>query len=93
MKKYVYLEKEDDLIIAHAMIAENRLEVKKKTGVCIDNIYSFDLIVKVHAWLSKKGIDLICEDGHTVFTYINKRLHYIESFVEFRNLVSDYRER
>ncbi len=93
MKKYVYLEKEDGLIIAHDMIAENRLEVKKKTGVCIDNIYSFGLIAKVHAWLSKKGIDLICEDGHTVFTYINNRLHYIESFAEFRNLVSDYRER
>ena len=93
MKKYVYLEKEDGVLIAHHMTATNRQEVKEKTGACIDNIYSFGLIVKVHAWLSKKGIDLICEEGHTVFTYINNRLHYIESFVEFRNLVSDYRER
>ena len=44
MKKYVYLEKEDGVLIAHHITATNRLEVKEKTGVCIDNIYSINSI-------------------------------------------------
>ena len=93
MKKYVYLEKEDGAIIAHHMTAANRLEVKEKTGVCIDNIYSMDLIKKVGTWLSKKMYRLICNDCEYVKVYKDKRLYYIDSFVEFRNIVSEYRER
>ena len=93
MKKYVYLEKEDGVLIAHHMTATNRLEVKEKTGVCIDNIYSMDLIKKVGNWLSKKMYHLICDDCEYVTVYYDNRLHYIDSFVEFRNIVSEYRER
>ena len=93
MKKYVYLEKEDGAIIAHHMTAANRLEVKEKTGVCIDNIYSMDLIKKVSSWLSKKMYRIICDDCEYVILNKNHRLHYIGSFVEFRNIVNEYRER
>ena len=93
MKKYVYLEKVDGLIISHHITATNRQEVKEKTGVCIDNIYSMDLIKKVGIWLSKKMYRLICDDCEYVKVYKDKRLHYIDSFVEFRNIVSEYRER
>ena len=93
MKKYVYLEKEDGMLIAHHITATNRLEVKEKTGVCIDNIYSKDLLLKVGIWLSKKMYRLVCGDCEPVIVYYGNRLHYIESFVEFRNIVSDYRER
>lgn len=93
MKKYVYLEKEDGVLIAHHMMAKNRLEVKEKTGVCIDNIYSMDLIKKVGIWLSKTMYRLICDDCEYVKVYKDKRWYYIDSFVEFRNIVSEYRER
>ena len=93
MKKYVYLVKGDGVLIAHHMTATNRQEVKEKTGVCIDNIYSMDLIEKVCNWLSKKMYRLICDDHEYVIVNKNNRLHYIESFVEFRNIVSEYRER
>ena len=93
MKKYVYLEKEDGLIIAHHMTTTNRQEVKEKTGACIDNIYSLELIEKVKLWLSKYKYNLFCEDGHALFVHEYNKVHYIESFVEFRNIVSEYRER
>ena len=93
MKKYVYLTKEEGLLIAHHIMAENRLEVKEKTRVCIDNIYSLELINNVETWLSVNGCSLICEDGHVVFFTKNKRLYYVVSFVEFRNIVSEYRKR
>ena len=94
MKKYVYLEKVDGVIIAHHMTATNRLEVKEKTGVCIDNIYSVDLLIKVNNWLGKNGKALVFSDGFDVaINHRNGGLHYIDSFVEFRNIVSEYRER
>lgn len=94
MKKYVYLEKEDGVLIAHHITATNRLEVKEKTGVCIDNIYSKDLLLKVNNWLAKRGKTLAFSDKYDVsIKYNNGRIHYFESFVEFRNIVSDYRER
>ena len=93
MKKYVYLEKGDGVLIAHHITATNRQEVKEKTGVCIDNLYSMDLIKKVGIWLSKKMYRLICDDCDYVKVYKDKRLYYIDSFVEFRNIVSEYRER
>ena len=94
MKKYVYLEKEDGVLIAHHMTATNRLEVKEKTGVCIDNIYSKDLLLKVNNWLEKRGKTLVFTDKFDVtIRYNNGRIHYFESFVEFRNIVSEYRER
>ena len=93
MKKYVYLEKVDGLIISHYMTAINRQEVKEKTGACIDNIYSLDLIEKVKNWLTKTKYSLFCEDGHLVFMHEYNHIHYIESFVEFRNIVAEYRER
>ena len=94
MKKYVYLEKEDGVLIAHHMTATNRLEVKERTGTCIDNIYSVDLLVKVNNWLAKRGKTLVFSDKFDVYIkYNNGRIHYFESFVEFRNIVSEYRER
>ena len=94
MKKYVYLEKEDCVLIAHHMTATNRLEVKERTGTCIDNIYSVDLLVKVNNWLAKRGKTLVFSDKIDVsIKYNNGRIHYFESFVEFRNIVSEYRER
>lgn len=94
MKKYVYLEKEDGYIISHFMDASNRTEVKEKTSACIDNIYSLELIENVKKWLEYTKMNrLICEDGHTAFIYKNKKLYYIESFVEFRDIVSEYRKR
>ena len=94
MKKYVYLEKEDGVLIAHHITAVNRLAVKEKTGVCIDNIYSMDLLVKVNNWLEKRGKTLVFPDKLDVsIKYNNGRIHYFESFVEFRSIVSEYRER
>ena len=94
MKKYVYLEKEDGVLIAHHMSATNRLEVKERTGTCIDNIYSVDLLVKVNNWLGKRGKAIVFSDKFDVcINYNNGRIHYFESFVEFRNIVSEYRER
>ena len=94
MKKYVYLEKEDGVLIAHHMSATNRLEVKERTGTCIDNIYSVDLLVKVNNWLGKRGKTILFSDKSDVtIKYNNGRIHYFESFVEFRNIVSEYRER
>lgn len=94
MKKYVYLEKEDGLLIAHHMPATNRLEVKERTGTCIDNIYSVDLLVKVNNWLGKRGKTIVFSDKlYVSIKYNNGRIHYFESFVEFRNIVSEYRER
>ena len=94
MKKYVYLEKEDGVLIAHHMSATNRLEVKERTGTCIDNIYSVDLLVKVNNWLGKRGKTLVFSDNYDVsIKYNNGRIHYLDSFVEFRNIVSEYRER
>lgn len=94
MKKYVYLEKEDGVLIAHHMSATNRLEVKERTGTCIDNIYSVDLLVKVNNWLGKRGKTILFSDKSDVtIKYNNGRIHYFESFVEFRNVVSEYRER
>ena len=94
MKKYVYLEKEDGVLIAHHMTATNRQEVKEKTGACIDNIYSKDLLVKVNNWLGKRGKTILFSDKTDVtIKYNNGRIHYFESFVEFRNIISEYRER
>ena len=94
MKTYVYLTKEDDgVLVSHYMMAENRLKVKEKTGTCIDNIYSLELINNVESWLLVNGCSLICEDGHVVFVTKNNRLRYVVSFVEFRNIVSEYRKR
>ena len=94
MKKYVYLQKEDGLLIAHHITATNRLEVKERTGTCIDNIYSVDLLVKVNNWLGKRGKTIVFSDNFDVcINYNNGRIHYFESFAEFRNIVSDYRER
>lgn len=94
MKKYVYLTKEDGLLIAHHIMAENRLEVKEKTRVCIDNIYSNDLLIKVNNWLVKIGKEIVFSDELYVFiNYKNGLCHYIESFAEFRNIVSEYRKR
>ena len=94
MKRYVYLEKENGDIIARHIMARNRQEVKEKTGVCIDNIYSTDLLVKVNNWLRKSGKELVFSDE--IFVYIKNKnggIHYIYSFVEFRNIVAEYRER
>ena len=94
MKKYVYLEKEDGVLIAHHMTAINRLAVKERTGTCIDNIYSVDLLVKVNNWLGKRGKTILFSDKSDVtIKYNNGRIHYFESFVEFRSIVSEYRER
>ena len=94
MKKYVYLEKEDGVLIAHHITAKNRLAVKERTGTCIDNIYSVDLLVKVNNWLGKRGKTIVFSDKFDVcINYNNGRIHYFESFVEFRNIVSEYRER
>ena len=93
MKKYVYLTKEDGYIISHYMTARNRFEVKSKTGTCIDNIYALELIEKVKSWLLKDMYSLFCEDGHALFVHEYNKVHYIESFVEFRNIVLEYRER
>ena len=94
MKKYVYLEKEDGLLIAHHITATNRLDVKERTGTCIDNIYSVDLLVKVNNWLGKRGKTILFSDKTDVtIKYNNGRIHYFESFVEFRNIISEYRER
>ena len=94
MKKYVYLEKEDGLLIAHHITAKNRLEVKERTGTCIDNIYSVDLLVKVNNWLGKRGKRIVFSDKFDVcINYNNGRIHYFESFAEFRNIVLEYRER
>ena len=76
------------------MTATNRIKKKKKTGVCIDNIYSKDLLLKVNKWLGKRGKILVFSDKLDVsIKYNNGRIHYFESFVEFRNIVSEYRER
>ena len=94
MKKYVYLEKKDGVLIAHHMSATNRLEVKERTGTCIDNIYSVDLLVKVNNWLGKRGKTIVFSDKFDVcINYNNGRMHYFKSFAEFRNIVSEYRER
>ena len=93
MKKYVYLEKGDGVLIARHMTATNRLEVKEKTGACIDNIYSKDLLLKVNNWLEKSGKSLIFTDKFNAAINTKNGLHYIDSFVEFRNIVSEYRER
>ena len=94
MKKYVYLEKGDGVLIAHHMTAINRQEVKEKTGACIDNIYSNDLLIKVNNWLGRNGKTLCFSDKfEVVINSKNDRIHYITSFVEFRNIVSEYRER
>ena len=94
MKKYVYLEKEDGVLVARHMMAVNRLEVKEKTGVCIDNIYSTDLLIKVNNWLGRNGKTLCFSDRFDVVIISkNDRIHYITSFVEFRNIVAEYRER
>lgn len=94
MKKYVYLTKEEGFLIAHHFMAENRLVVKEKTGACIDNIYSNELLIKVNKWLGKRGKTLVFTDKHDVnIMYNNGRIHYLDSFVEFRNIVSEYRER
>ena len=94
MKKYVYLEKENGDIIAHHITATNRIEVKERTGTCIDNIYSKDLLLKVNNWLGKRGKTLAFSDKYYVYIkYNNGRIHYFDSFVEFRNIVSEYRER
>ena len=93
MKKYVYLTKEEGLLIAHHIMAKNRLEVKEKTGVCIDNIYSTDLLIKVNKWLEKHGKTLVYSGMFEVALIDNNNIHYISSFVEFRNIVSEYRKR
>ena len=94
MKKYVYLEKGDGVLIAHHMTATNRQEVKEKTGACIDNIYSNDLLIKINNWLGRNGKKLCFSDKFDVVIISkNDRIHYITSFVEFRNIVSEYRER
>ena len=94
MKKYVYLEKGDGVLIAHHMTATNRQEVKEKTGACIDNIYSTDLLIKVNNWLGRNGKTLCFSDKfEVVIISKNDRIHYINSFVEFRNIVAEYRER
>ena len=94
MKKYVYLEKEEGVLVARHMMAVNRLEVKEKTGTCIDNIYSKDLLVKVNNWLEKRGKALVFSDKYNAsIKYNNGRIYYLHSFVEFRNIVSEYRER
>ena len=93
MKKYVYLTKEEGLLIAHHMMAENRLDVKKKTGACIDNIYSTDLLIKVNKWLEKHGKTLLYSGMYEVAIINNDKMYYITSFAEFRNIVSEYRKR
>ena len=93
MKKYVYLEKEEDVLVAHHMMAENRLEVKEKTGVCIDNIYSNNLLIKVNNWLGKNGKVLVFAEKSEVVLVDNNSTHYVSSFAEFRNIVSEYRKR
>lgn len=93
MKKYVYLTKEEGLLIAHHIIAENRLDVKEKTGVCIDNIYSADLLIKVDKWLEKHGKTLVYSGMYEVVIIDNDKIHHVTSFVEFRNIVSEYRKR
>lgn len=93
MKRYVYLTKEEGLLIAHHIMAKNRLEVKEKTGVCIDNIYSNNLLIKVNKWLGKNGKTLVYSGMYEVAIIDNDKAHYITSFVEFRNIVSEYRKR
>ena len=95
MKRYVYLTKEDGLLFLHHIMAENRLDVKKKTGACIDNIYSVDLLIKVNKWLEKYGKTLAYSDIYEVsmIEKENKIIHHMTNFVEFRNIVSEYRKR
>ena len=93
MKKYVNLEKGEGVLIAHHMTATNRLEVKKKTGACIDNIYALELIEKVKLWLSKYKYNLICDDDNILYVVDCRTIYYLGSFAEFRNIVSEYRER
>lgn len=93
MKNYIYLTKEEGLLIAHHMMAENRLVVKEKTGVCIDNIYSNDLLIKVNNWLGKNGKVLVFAEKFEVVLIDNNKTHYVSSFAEFRNIVSEYRKR
>ena len=93
MKRYVYLTKEEGLLIAHHMMAENRLDVKEKTGVCIDNVYSNDLLINVNKWLGKNGKALSFIFESEVALIGNNNIHYISSFAEFRKIVSEYRKR
>ena len=93
MKRYVYLTKEEGLLIAHHIMAKNRLDVKEKTGVCIDNIYSNNLLIKVNNWLGKNGKALTFIFEEEVALIDNNNIHYISSFAEFRHIVSEYRKR
>ena len=95
MKRYVYLTKEDGMLHLNYMLAENRLEVKKKTGACIDNIFSVDLLIKVNKWLEKYGKTLAYSDTYEVsmIEIENRIIHHMTNFVEFRNIVTEYRER
>ena len=94
MKKYVYLEKGDGVLVARHMMAVNRLEVKEKTGVCIDNIYSKELLDKVNSWMLDNYLgSLFFSPGFQPAIFKDKRWKYIETFVEFRRLVNNYRER
>ena len=93
MKSYVYLEKKDGDIIAHHITATNRLEVKEKTGACIDNIYALELIEKVKLWMSKYKYNLICDDNNILYVEDCGAIYYLGTFAEFRYIVSEYRER
>ena len=93
MKKYVYLEKGEGVLITHHMTATNRQEVKEKTGACIDNIYALELIEKVKLWLSKYKYNLICDDDNILYVEDSGTIYYLGTFAEFRYIVSEYRER
>lgn len=91
--KYVVIRKKpvDKFLHSSVVYGDTKRDVSVLTGVCIDNIYRYDLIKNVsNYWFSKKGVvinifvngDLVSVDN----TFLTK-------YVEFRDYVDGYRMR
>ena len=82
-------------LLANIVKAKTRLEVVKKYHVCVDNVYSCDLLHKVITYWRKRDILIMYTNNNCIFVNNIKEDKCIElkTFREFRDYVDAYRMR
>ena len=93
-KQYLYVTKEEGILIPHFVVSENRKTVQKKYGVCIDNIYDYNMILRVKDWYYRVyGQKIVVSEIYGIYFMDFKNKEYVKNFSQFREIVNDYRNR
>lgn len=93
-KKYVYITKECGILFPHVVVSDNREKVKNEFGVCIDNIYDYNMILRVRDWYYRLyGIKMVVSELYGIYFIDFEKKEYVKNFSQFSGIVNEYRNR